>query len=169
MRDEALARARAMRLEGDLRLEFTAEMRFVGQAFEVPVVFDPAELDSLTADDVARRFAEAHHRVYFFGGEASRPVEFVSFRLGVTAPLAELPLLTETEAGPARDQEIELFYRRRWTRGRLVGRAAVAEGRTVHGPALLEDPTSTVFVPEGWQAARDGNDNTIMQREREHA
>jgi N-methylhydantoinase A len=169
MKEEALARARAMRLEGDLRLEFTAEMRFVGQAFEVPVPFDPAELDRLTAEDVARRFAEAHHRVYFFGGEASRPVEFVSFRLGVTAPLAELPLLAETAAGPPRDEQIELFFRGRRIRGRLVGRAAVGEGEAVPGPALLEDPTSTVFVPDGWSARRDANDNTIMQRERSHA
>ena len=169
MREDALARARAMRLEGDLKLEFTAEMRFVGQAFEVPVPFEPDELDRLTAEDVARRFAEAHQRVYFFGGEATRAVEFVSFRLGVTSPLAELPLLAETEAGPARDEAIELFYNRRWTKGRLVGRAAVAEGQAVRGPALLEDPTATVFVPEGWSASRDANDNTIMQRERGHA
>ena len=169
MKNEALERARAMRLDEPLRLEFTADMRFVGQAFEVPVPFDPDELERLTAGDVARRFAEAHHRVYFFGGEATKPVEFVSFRLGVTAPLAELPLLAETEAGPARDEPIELFHRRRWTTGRLVGRAAVAAGQAVRGPALLEDPTSTVFVPEGWQAARDANDNTIMQRDRSHA
>jgi N-methylhydantoinase A len=133
------------------------------------VPFDPDELERLTAEDVARRFAEAHHRVYFFGGEATKPVEFVSFRLGVTAPLSELPLLAETEAGPARDEEIELFHRRRWTPGRLVGRAAVAEGQAVRGPALLEDPTSTVFVPDGWSARRDANDNTVMQRDRSHA
>jgi hypothetical protein len=27
---------------------------------------------------------------------------------------------------------------------------------------LLEDPTSTVFVPAGWVAMRDGADNTVM-------
>ncbi len=130
-----------MRLEGDLRLEFTADMRFVGQAFEVPVPFDPDELDRLTAEDVARRFAEAHHRVYFFGGEASRPVEFVSFRLGVTAPLAELPLLAETEAGPrASTRQIELFDRGRWTEGRLVGRAAVGRGPGGARPGAARGP-----------------------------
>ncbi len=161
MRAEAEARAQAMRLVGPFDLAFTADMRFVGQAFEVPVNFDPADLAALTAEAVAGRFAEAHRRVYVFGG-AERPVEFVSFRLGLTAPLAELPLLTETEAAPARDQEVTLFHRRRRMTGRLVGRAAL--GRPVAGPALLEDPTSTVFVPEGWSAHRDENDNTIMER-----
>jgi N-methylhydantoinase A len=164
MRAAALERAAAMRLEGPFALDFTADMRFVGQAFEVPVGFDPAELDALTAEDVARRFAEAHHRVYFFGGEAAKPVEFVSFRLGLTAPLAELPILTETGAGSVRDEAVRFFRGKRWVEGRLVGVAALEAGATVRGPALLEDPTSTVFLPEGWTARRDDQDNTVMER-----
>jgi N-methylhydantoinase A len=163
MRTEAVERARAMRLEGDLKLEFTADMRFVGQAFEVPAAFDPGELPGLTAADVAARFREAHHKVYFFGGEATKPVEFVSFRLGVTLPLAELPLLHETEAGSAHDGEFDLFDNRRWQRGRLVGRAHLRVGEEIAGPALLEDPTSTVFLPAGWTATRDEADNTVMK------
>jgi N-methylhydantoinase A len=161
MRTEAEARAREMRLEGPFRLEFTADMRFVGQAFEVPVTFDPDELGALGPEDVARRFAEAHERVVFFGG-TGRPVEFVSFRLGLTAPLAELPLLVETAGAEAREGTVELFQRRKRVTGRLVGRAAL--GQPVEGPALLEDPTSTVLVPAGWRAHRDANDNTIMER-----
>jgi N-methylhydantoinase A len=162
MRADAVERARAMRLEGSLKMDFIADMRFVGQAFEVPATFDPEELPSLTAADVADRFREAHHKVYFFGGEASKPVEFVSFRLGVTVPLAELPVLYETESGAAADGEFDLFDNRRWQRGRLVGRASISPGEAIAGPALLEDPTSTVFLPEGWTAARDAADNTVM-------
>ncbi len=164
MRADMLERARAMRLEEPLELEFFADMRFVGQAFEVPVAFPPDDLATLTPDDVARRFGEAHHRVYFFGAEAARPVEFVSFRLGLTAPLAELPLLAETGEGSRRDEAIELFHDRRWIEGRLLGRAALAEGVAVEGPALLEDTTSTVLLPAGWTARRDAHDNTVMER-----
>jgi N-methylhydantoinase A len=163
MQADAVERARAMRLEGDLELEFIADMRFVGQAFEVPATFDPQELPSLTAADVATRFREAHHKVYFFGGEASKPVEFVSFRLGITLPLAELPLLHETEAVSAAEGEFDLFDNRCWQRGRLVGRADICSGEEIAGPALLEDPTSTVFLPQGWSATRDAADNTIMK------
>jgi N-methylhydantoinase A len=165
MRDAALARAEAMRLEGPFRLDFAADMRFVGQAFEVPVPFEPGELDSLTAQDVARRFADAHHRVYFFGGEASKPVEFVSFRLGLTAPLHDPPILEETAEGSLRDEAIRFFRGKRWVEGRLVGLAALEAGETVRGPALLEDPTSTVFLPGGWSARRDAQDNTVMERD----
>ena len=162
MRDAALQRAKAMRLEGDLKLELFADMRFVGQAFEVPVPFTPEELPGLTAADVAARFREAHHRVYFFGGETAKPVEFVSFRLGVTLPLDALPVLHETEAGEKVDSEIDLFDGRAWRKGRLLSRARIGPDEEIAGPALLEDPTSTVLVPAGWSASRDAADNTVI-------
>lgn len=163
MREDAEARMRDMGLTGDLQMEVIADMRFVGQAFEVPAHFDPAELPDLTAEDVAERFRGAHQKVYFFGGETAKPVEFVSFRLGVTHPLAEIPELHETEAASAEDREIEMFADRRWQKGRLVGRASLGQGAEIEGPALLEDPTSTVFLPEGWVATRDAADNTVME------
>ncbi len=162
MRDAALERAKAMRLEGELKLELFADMRFVGQAFEVPVPFTPEELPGLTAADVAARFREAHHRVYFFGGETAKPVEFVSFRLGVTLPLDALPVLHETEAGEKVESEIDLFDGRAWCKGRLLSRARIGPDEEIAGPALLEDPTSTVLVPAGWSASRDAADNTVI-------
>ncbi len=162
MRTQAVERAREMQLDGELKMELIADMRFVGQAFEVPARFTPEELPGLTAADVAERFRDAHHKVYFFGGETAKPVEFVPFRLGATAALAEVPELHETEAASAGDREIELFDDRRWQVGQLVSRARLGAGGEIAGPALLEDPTSTVFLPAGWTATRDAADNTVM-------
>jgi N-methylhydantoinase A len=164
MRERALARAAASGLGKRVRLTLTAEMRFVGQAFEVPVVFDEKEIRRITAEGVRRRFAETHQRVFFFGGEADKPIEFVSFRLGLTAPLAELPLLAETGTRTTKEASIRLYDQRRWQEGRLVSRAALARRDRVAGPALLEDPTSTLYVPAGWTARRDENDNTVLER-----
>lgn len=165
MRERALARAAEAGLGKRVTLSLTAEMRFVGQAFEVPVIFEERELKRMTADGVRKRFAEAHHRVFFFGGEADKPIEFVSFRLGLAAPLKELPLLSETQAAATADSDIRLYDARRWREGRLKGRASLKSRDRVHGPALLEDPTSTLYVPEGWVARRDENDNTVLERE----
>lgn len=159
---EAMERAGAMALDGDLKMDLIADMRFVGQAFEMPAHFDPAELPALTADDVAERFREAHHKVYFFGGETAKPVEFVSFRLGVTYALPQIPELHETEAAVAEDRAIDLYDKGGWQQGRLTSRASLGVGDTIDGPALLEDPTSTVFLPGGWTATRDAADNTVM-------
>jgi N-methylhydantoinase A len=113
---------------------------------------------------VRQRFGEAHHRVFFFGGEAEKPIEFVSFRLGLAAPLKELPLLAETETGSADERTIRLYDTKQWRDGRLRSRASLGVRDRIRGPALLEDPTSTLYVPAGWTARRDENDNTILER-----
>jgi N-methylhydantoinase A len=164
MRERAVSRATAIGLTGTLKFEFTADMRFVGQAFEVSVPFIERELSRLTDASVRQRFAEAHHRVYFFGGEADKPVEFVSFRLALIQPIKDLPLLQETATSAVSDALIDLYDKRSWQRGRLKSRASLKQRDRVRGPALLEDATSTLFVPDGWTARRDGNDNTILER-----
>jgi N-methylhydantoinase A len=165
MRGRALDRAKASGLEGPVTFSLTAEMRYVGQAFEVPVLFDEAELETLDAAGVHRRFGEAHQRVYFFGGEAAKPIEFVSFRLGVTAPLDSLPLLAETKGAEAPARAIRIFDGKAWSDAQLLHRMALKRRQAVAGPALLEDPTSTLYLPAGWTARSDDNDNTILERQ----
>jgi N-methylhydantoinase A len=169
MKQRASERARGMGLEGELRLSFVADMRFVGQAFEVPVELDQADMAGLTAATLRRLFGEAHERVYFFGAELGKPVEIVSFRLGVTSPLAKVPVLSETAEYRVSEREIEMYDSRARRRGILLSRGAIEPGRVIAGPALLEDPTSTLFVPDGWSAVADEHDNMILTREKKHA
>lgn len=164
MVEEASTRFKALNLQGEPSVDFIADMRFVGQAFEVPVRFDVAMLAQLTADDIRARFNEEHHKVYFFGGASNKLVELVSFRLGMTLALKDVPILSESDATIDHDSEIEVYTDRAWHRGRLTSRASLVVGDPVAGPALLEDPTSTLFLPTGWQAVRDSHDNTIMTR-----
>jgi N-methylhydantoinase A len=165
MRRRALERAAASGLTGRLVCSLTAEMRFVGQAFEVPVQFRETEIEALEAADVRRRFGEAHQRVYFFGGDATKPIEFVSFRLGVVAPLDKLPLLARPKAAGGTERAIRIYDGRAWREARLLPCGALATGQSVAGPALIEDPTSTLYVPAGWTARPDASDNTIVERQ----
>tara|TARA_B100000674_G_scaffold497972_1_gene533966 strand:- start:1873 stop:3027 length:1155 start_codon:yes stop_codon:yes gene_type:complete len=162
MRVEAMAKFETLKLKGDLVFDFIADMRFVGQAFEVPVSLELGSLETLSEADIRARFQEEHHRVFFFGGASGKPIELVSFRLGTTLPLEEVPILLENNPGTNSNREIDLYIGRGWEKGRLVGRGGLATGVTIAGPALLEDPTSTLFLPEGWQAIRDEHHNTVM-------
>jgi len=164
MHSRALERARANAIPGRLVFSLTAEMRYVGQAFEVPVLFEEMELRELSAADVHNRFGQAHQRVYFFGGEAAKPIEFVSFRLGVTAPLENLPLLAPSKVSRGPPHPIRIFDGKAWRDAHLLPRQALGGEKAVSGPALLEDPTSTLYLPAGWTARCDENDNTILER-----
>jgi N-methylhydantoinase A len=165
MRHRALERAAASGLTGRLVCSLTAEMRFVGQAFEVPVQFQETEIATLEAADVRQRFGEAHQRVYFFGGDAAKPIEFVSFRLGVVAPLDELPLLARPKTAGGTERAFRIYDGKAWREARLLPCGALAAGQSVAGPALIEDPTSTLYVPAGWTARPDASDNTIVERQ----
>jgi N-methylhydantoinase A len=47
----------------------------------------------------------------------------------------------------------------------LLPRQALGGQKHAFGPALLEDPTSTLYLPAGWTARCDDNDNTILERQ----
>ena len=164
MKGRAIERARRMNLPEKLVFDFTAEMRFVGQAFEVPVSFMEKELAKISSAAILKRFGDEHQKIYFFGANSDKPVEFVSFRLRFTLPIGKLPLLTEEADHKIKAADVRMFDDRRWQEGRLVSRGDIKPGKRIKGPALLEDPTSTLLVPAGWSASRDENDNTILKR-----
>ncbi len=139
-----------------------ADMRFVGQAFEIPVAIETA---GLTAAGLAERFTEAHRRVYLHGGEPGRRVELVGLRYGVRRRLDALPEPRERAsgvAGPAA-AEVALPGGER-VRARLVDAAALPAGAPLPGPALIEGYSSTAWVPPGWAATRDAAHNTLLRR-----
>ena len=75
---------------------------------------------------------------------------------------AEVPILLENNVGTNCNREIDLYIGRDWKKGRLVDRGGLATGVAIAGPALLEDLTSSLFLPEGWQAIRDEHHNTVI-------
>ena len=165
MKARALERAEGLGLGGDLALEFVADMRFVGQAFEVPVTLSEEALSTVTADDLRRLFAEAHEKMYLFGADLAKAMEMVSFRLGTTAPVESIPKLSDSAEHALAPREIDLFVNRAWRKGRLASRGALEVGVPMPGPALLEDQTATLLVPPGWVANRDAHDNMILTKE----
>ena len=164
IRDRALAKFAEIGLGEDLSLNLVADMRFVGQAFEVPVDIDPAELDGLTVERLRAIFAAAHQRIFFHGAGDDKPIEAVSFRLRVSAPVGSVPVLTETHDYRIAESTIEIFDDRHRHNCRVMSRGALEPVVAVDGPALFEDPTSTIFVPLGWSAETDAQDNLILRK-----
>ena len=164
-RGAAEAEFRGLGLDGPLEYALEADMRFVGQAFEIPVAVEPASLGALQAADLAERFAAAHRRVYLHGGEPGRKVELVGLRFGVRRRLEALPETRERPSGMARPPSAAVTTGGRTLPARLADAAALAPGEVIIGPALIEGYSSTTWVPEGWQAARDVAGNMLMRRD----
>jgi N-methylhydantoinase A len=164
---EMAARARAAfaaaGIDAEPAITFTLEMRYVGQAFEVQVPLESEALEGLRADDLAARFADVHIQGYGFGGADYGACGIMSFRDGALAPSGELPALREAEPSQT-GAACKIFDGGEWRCGALAQRAGIRNAGGQPGPALVEDATSTAFIPGGWHATIDLHDNLVIER-----
>lgn len=163
-RDTAEAEFRVLGLDGALDFDLTADMRFVGQAFEIPVEIATQKIETLRAADLAEEFAAAHRRIYFHGGEPGRKVEIVGLRFGVRRRLDKLPEFREREARKPERDSVEVWTPKGAAQARLIGASELKAGDSIEGVAMIEGYSSSVYVPHGWTATRDSADNIIMTR-----
>jgi len=139
-------------------------MRFVGQAFEVPVELPVDGLDRLDAAEIARRFEAAHERIYRHGAHGRQKAEIVAFRLRAGLPLASVPPL-EVPAVEADVVETAAITERGAALScPVIARGARKPGAAIAGPTLLEDATSTIYVPPGWTGTIDDAHNLVLRR-----
>ena len=62
--------------------------------------------------------------------------------------------------------QTRIFDQGEWRDCLLLSRAAIRdEIEGVSGPALVEDGTSTIFVPHSWSATVDAQDNILLIQE----
>ncbi|MEO0031295.1 MAG: hypothetical protein RIS94_1053 [Pseudomonadota bacterium] len=151
--DEMAAQTRAELIAdgvpaSEITSEFEVDVRYAGQAFEVPLTITP---DVLRADGIAGilgRFDEEHKRLFTFNMDT--PHEIVNLRavaLGraLDLPAAELPTGTgDASAAKIRDHEV-------WMDGRLqpaviYDRAKLLAGDTIPGPAIVCEMDSTTLI-----------------------
>ena len=142
-------------------------MRFIGQAFEITVDIDGHRLTELDADGLLELFNNAHNRVFSFGESGLHRAEIVSFRLGASVPPDLVPALNKGIGDQVTSGQTRIFDQGKWQDCMLVSRAAIRnEIAGVSGPALVEDGTSTIFVPLGWSATVDDQDNILLNQEK---
>jgi N-methylhydantoinase A len=138
--------------------EVIYEMRYAGQAFELPVSGstrpDPA--------DLAERFAAAHEHLYGHR-DPDAEVVLVHIRLAMIAPGAR----PRPRAGAG---EVERGSRRvrfdgEWVETPVL-RGEPAAATQAEGPVVFELPESTLVIPPGWAAEVDDAGTIVAERRR---
>ncbi|MEK6277534.1 MAG: hydantoinase/oxoprolinase family protein [Actinomycetota bacterium] len=137
--------------------EATYEMRYRGQAFELPIPGppdpDPAEL--------AERFAAAHEDRYGYH-DPEGVVELVNIRLAMVVHGPE-PRPAAAPEGSVRESSRRARFGSRWHEARVL-RGEPASGATALGPAIFELPEATLVLPPGWSAEVDGAGTIVANR-----
>jgi N-methylhydantoinase A len=150
-------------LSAQARLDVVLEMRYVGQAFEIPVALpnDRIMANDTRAADLITTFEDAHQRVFEFGHGVGGQCEVVSFRVSAAIPAPALPAFTVPTIDTTPITQVEILEHGELQTCRRQKRGA---SQSIDGPALVEDKTSTLFIPAGWRAQLDTADNLILHK-----
>lgn len=132
---------------GSYQVQYGADMRYAGQGYELPVWMAGVAHDAASL----RQAFEVEHRILYGYARPNLPVQLVNLRARIVRKNTA-SLITSRPDPIADEQAVSgtMMHEGRTVQATFMPRASLAEGQTMTGPAVLEEPTSTVFIPEGW-------------------
>ena len=151
--------------EADIKVVWSADLRYVGQSFELNVDLAEETLEKF-ALFLRERFEEEHERTYGHKAE-SDPVEIVNLR--VTASLARKNEegMGEWENGGMRESrtpERDAYFGPDFgvIKTAIIGREALGSAPT-EGALIVEEYDATTVVPPGCSASLDKWGNIVIK------
>jgi N-methylhydantoinase A len=167
--DEMAAQTRAELLsdgvpEAQIESSFEVDVRYAGQAFEVPLTISA---DVLRADGIAgilKRFDEEHLRLFTFNMET--PHEIVNLRAVALGASLDLPA-AQLPKGDGNPSAAKMRDHTLWMDGReqaavIYDRARLRQGDIIPGPAIVIEMDSTTLIESGCVATVDAVGNILI-------
>jgi N-methylhydantoinase A len=153
------------------RMQRTADLRYVGQAFEVRVPVAEGTLDAAALAAVAAEFHAAHAQLYGydFADDPRQAVEWVNLRVSGIGPIRRPDLVELPAADGGVDRSVtgrrQVFFDDDWVDTPVHWRPHLGAGDVVPGPAIIEEFGSTVPVHPGFAATVDRFGNLLLTKE----
>ena len=151
------------RIEG----EFTLDMLYAGQTHTVSVPIPLGAAGALTREIIAAAFDTAYTRSY---GRLLEDIgrRIVSLRSAVIGrrPATDFSVFAAPVAGLLDDAilgERQVWSDGGWLLATLYDRAALPRGARISGPAIIEQPDTTIFIDPGLAGEIDGFGNVIIR------
>jgi N-methylhydantoinase A len=132
----------------DAKPEVVYEMRYAGQAFQLPV---PGPVDP-DPTDLTERFESAHEERYGYR-DLDGEVVLVDIRLAMVAP-GPRPRPVAAAPGRLKESTRPVHFGGRWQETPVLRGEPSADIR-IEGPVIFELPEATFVVPPGWRAEVD--------------
>ena len=150
---------------GSTRYEVSADMRYAGQAFDLPVRLPQALRQAPEPAALTELFHLAHEKIYSFRDPASS-VEITAERLRVVGeiPPVTLPLLPAATQAPPPPTTRRLFLDGGYVSASVYQREDLRRGQTLAGPGVIEQEDTTTLVLPGWSACVDEIGNVLIAR-----
>jgi N-methylhydantoinase A len=140
-----------------LVLEWSLDLRYEGQSFEISVPVEWSSADERLADPT-EAFEQRHEHLYGYRAE-DRGVELVTLRLKASVPaekfsFGEVDIVGDGDGDgeevSAERARAEVGFEQGTFQAEVVSREALEDGATLDGPAVITEYSSTTLVPPGW-------------------
>ncbi len=141
----------------DVVVERSMEMRYVGQIHECTVNIPNGPIDAAMAEAILAAFHRRHEALFTYA-EPNNPVELVNVEVTIRGKVSKPDIPTiAAQAGGIEDALIgqrEMIYDHdyQWLATPIYDGNRLGAGHHVVGPALIEEPTTTIVIKPGWQA-----------------
>jgi N-methylhydantoinase A/oxoprolinase/acetone carboxylase beta subunit len=151
-------------LPGRIVLERTADVRYLGQSYEISIPFPPR------GRGLVESFHRRHEKLYSYR-HPEAPVEIVAVRVKARG-LSDKIRLPKGKAGAARPSAAALlkkqtaYYGGKRLSAGVYDRDKLVPGTRLAGPALVIDFGSTTFLPPGYALRVDEHLNLVLGKGR---
>lgn len=150
--------------EDQITEEFEVDIRYAGQAFEVPLTIDETVLANDGIEGILARFNEEHRRLFTFNMDT--PHEIVNLRAVAMGEAPALPA-AELPKGNGDPSAAKIRNHTLWMDGAqhdavIYDRAKLLQGDTIPGPAIITEMDSTTLVETGCVATVDAAGNILI-------
>ncbi len=150
--------------EADISSLFEIDLRYQGQAFEVPMTIDAETLRSDGIQGLLARFDEEHRRLFTFNMESAH--EIVNLRAVALGPALDLKAAA-LPVGDGSPREAKLRDHELWIDGELrpaviYDRSRLRAGDVIAGPAIVVEMDSTTLIEPDCVATVDAVGNILI-------
>jgi N-methylhydantoinase A len=146
-----------------VRVSRVAELRYVGQSYELQVPLPEGPTGAATVDACAERF-HAVHRAVYGQSDPGGAVELVSLRVQHRAALASPErLLVPSGDGTAPTERAAYFPELGRVPTPVWSRSALTVGQRLPGPAIVEQPDTTTVVYPGQTLRVDASGSLLIE------
>lgn len=150
--------------DSEITSQFEVDVRYAGQAFEVPLTISS---DLLRQDGIAgvlKRFDEEHHRLFTFNMDT--PHEIVNLRAVALGRALDLPA-AELPKGDGNPIAAKMRDHSLWMDGKeqpavIYDRSKLRQGDIIPGPAIVIEMDSTTLIESGCVATVDHVGNILI-------
>jgi N-methylhydantoinase A len=149
--------------------DVAADMRYLGQSYEIDVTVEPRWLEDGALDAVANAFHRRHRSMFAHADEAA-PVEIVDLRLTIVG-ITEKPVVHDaprTSGGTLKPHGSRpVVVAGRFQTVPVYMRRDIPTDSRFAGPAIVEQDDTTIYLAPRWMASAHPSGTLIMERTRQ--